>query len=110
MVKASRRASKILEFFTRLPSFRPGPAGRPVTNEAISAVFGGAVAAAGISLILRGLGAGAGLSEVSPWSKADASAEAGVWRIVHKLSPLRYEVTSQVNCAQKWSNICAVAV
>ena len=41
-----------------------------------AAVFGGAFVAAAISLILLALGAGIGLSSVSPWSNAGVSASA----------------------------------
>jgi hypothetical protein len=52
-----------------------------------SAVIGGAFVAASISLIMLALGAGFGLSEVSPWSNIGASAlgtAAIVWLIVNE--------------------------
>jgi hypothetical protein len=55
-----------------------------------AAVIGGATAAAAMSLILLALGAGVGLSSVSPWSNAGASAStvgkaAIVWLIVSEI-------------------------
>jgi hypothetical protein len=52
-----------------------------------SAIIGGAVAAATLSLILFALGAGLGFASVSPWSNAGASATAigvgaGVWFLI----------------------------
>src|ERR1700682_5278826 len=60
----------------------PGFADPLPRNEAYSsgmswpAVIGGAFVAAALSLILLALGAGLGLSSVSPWSNAGASAAA----------------------------------
>ncbi len=73
-----------------------GLAQTSVTNEAYSsgvswaAVIGGAFAAAALSLILLALGAGIGLSSVSPWSNVGAaastiSAAAIVWLIVMQI-------------------------
>jgi hypothetical protein len=67
-----------------------------VNNEASSsgiswaAVIGGVVVPAAISLILLALGTGVGLSSVSPWSNAGASASAVrktaiVWLIVSQI-------------------------
>ena len=39
-----------------------------------SAIIGGAVAAAGVTLILAALGAGLGFASLSPWSRVGASA------------------------------------
>jgi hypothetical protein len=55
-----------------------------------SAVIGGAVVAAALSLIMLALGAGFGLSEISPWSNVGAKAStvgsvAIVWLIVTQL-------------------------
>lgn len=55
-----------------------------------AAIFGGAVAAAAMSLILLVLGTGVGLSSISPWSNAGASASAVrataiVWLIVSQI-------------------------
>lgn len=52
-----------------------------------AAIFGGAIAAVGISIILFTLGAGFGLSSISPWSFANPSPTqfalgAGIWLIV----------------------------
>ena len=75
------------------PPQQSGFAEPTVKNEASAsgiswaAVIGGAVVAAAISLILLALGTGVGLSSVSPWSNAGASASAVsktaiVWLIV----------------------------
>lgn len=52
-----------------------------------AAIFGGGIAAVGISIILFTLGAGLGLSSVSPWSFANPTPTefaigAGIWLIV----------------------------
>jgi hypothetical protein len=55
------------------------PAGKneaSLSGVSWAAVFGGAVVAAAISLILLALGTGIGLSSVSPWSNAGVSASA----------------------------------
>lgn len=80
-----------------LPDSRQPTIGEPLAkNEASSsavswaAVFGGAVVAAATSLILLALGTGVGLSSVSPWSNAGASAStvskaAIAWLIVSQI-------------------------
>lgn len=75
---------------------QPAFSGPTPSNEAHSsgvswaAVIGGAAAAAATSLILLALGTGVGLSSVSPWSNAGASASAVgkgaiVWLIVSQI-------------------------
>jgi len=59
----------------------------PTSGVAWPAIIGGALAAAALSLILLALGAGFGLSTVSPWSSSAASAKTfailtAVWLIV----------------------------
>ena len=58
-------------------------------NSAVSwaAIFGGAVAAASVTLVLLALGSGFGLASISPWPRSGASAAtftiaAGIWLIV----------------------------
>jgi hypothetical protein len=73
------------------PAYQPGDADAPVESSvsAISwaAIFGGAIAASSVAVVLVLLGAGLGLSAVSPWPRAGASAAtfsiaAGIWLIV----------------------------
>jgi hypothetical protein len=58
------------------PRYTPHP-GNEAASSAISwgAILGGAFAAAALSLILLALGSGLGLSAVSPWENAGASAK-----------------------------------
>ena len=63
----------------------------PTTESAVSAIswraiFGGAIAAASLSVVLFALGVGLGLSTISPWPNSGASATtftiiAGIWLI-----------------------------
>jgi hypothetical protein len=73
------------------PGYLPGDADAPVESSvsAISwaAILGGAIAASSVAVVLVLLGAGLGLSAVSPWPRAGASAAtfsiaAGIWLIV----------------------------
>jgi hypothetical protein len=64
-----------------------GPVEASTSGVAWPAIFGGAFAAAAVSLILLALGSGFGLASVSPWSNAGISATTftvmtGVWLIV----------------------------
>jgi hypothetical protein len=76
---------------TTLPGYSPEDPGTTVESSvsAVSwrAILGGAVAAAATSIVLVALGAGLGLSAISPWPNAGASAAtfsivAGIWLIV----------------------------
>jgi hypothetical protein len=87
-----------------------------VKNEASSsgiswaAVFGGAVVGAAMSLILLALGTGIGLSSVSPWSNAGASAStigmaAIVWLIVSQIMASAMGGYLAGRLRTKWVNI-----
>src|SRR6202140_3993325 len=77
---------------SRQPSFSEPLVKKEASSSAVSwgAVIGGAAVAAATSLILLALGTGVGLSSVSPWSNAGASASAVgktaiVWLIVSQI-------------------------
>ena len=93
-----------------------GFADTSVRNEAHSsgvswaAVIGGAFVAAALSLILLALGAGLGLSSVSPWSNVGASAStisaaAIVWLILMQVMSSSMGGYLAGRLRTKWANI-----
>jgi hypothetical protein len=110
---------RIMERSAPIPSASPSGAGSvqtsPLSESATSgvswaAVTGGAFIAAALSLILLALGAGLGLSSVSPWSNTGASAAALgtaaiVWLIAAQVmaSSLGGYVAGRLRT--KWANV-----
>src|ERR1035437_545242 len=96
--------------------FQTGVAETSVRNEAHSsgvswaAVIGGAFVAAALSLILLALGAGLGLSSVSPWSNVGASAStistaAIAWLILMQVISSSMGGYLAGRLRTKWANI-----
>src|SRR5450631_1442356 len=96
--------------------FQAGVAETSVMNEAHSsgvswaAVIGGAFVAAALSLILLALGAGLGLSSVSPWSNIGASAStigtaAILWLILMQIVSSSMGGYLAGRLRSKWANI-----
>src|SRR5271155_3286208 len=73
-------AHSTVSFAADEPGFQ-GSLNRDATASAVSwgAVIGGAFVAAALGLILLALGAGIGLSSISPWASAGASASTVGW-------------------------------
>jgi len=90
---------------------RPGPGGE-ANSSGVSwgAVIGGSFVTAAFSLILLALGAGFGLSAVSPWSNAGASAStvgtaAIIWLIVTQITASTMGGYLAGRLRTKWVNI-----
>src|SRR5450830_2013313 len=108
-----------MENFAPSPSaadHQSGLAETSVKNEAHAsgvswaAVMGGAVVAAALSLILLALGAGLGLSSVSPWSNVGASAStigtaAIMWLILMQVISSSMGGYLAGRLRTKWANI-----
>src|SRR5207237_48061 len=82
----------------------------PSSAVSWAAVLGGAAAGAALSLILAALGAGAGLSSLSPWSSHGASARAVgagaiVWVVITQLLASALSGYLAGRLRTKWVNV-----
>lgn len=106
-----------MEEFVRSPStaeqhsFREHPGKNEAYSSGVSwaAVIAGAFVAASLSLILLALGAGAGLSSVSPWNAGSASSRLGfvaiLWLIITQLLASALGGYLAGRLRTKWVNI-----